>query len=66
MLLNDLANKKLAKKTAYQQNVKNIEQQMILINKTIAENGGDVDVKCVDESLKAKIRFSKKLYEGCT
>jgi hypothetical protein len=62
--LNDLANKKLAKKTAYQQNVKNIEQQMILINKTIAENGGDVDVKCVDESLKAKIRFSKKLYEA--
>ena len=62
--LNDLANKKLVKKTAYQQNVKNIEQQMILINKTIAENGGDVDVKCVDEFLKAKIRFSKKLYEA--
>ena len=35
--LNDLANKKLVKKTAYQQNIKNIEQQMVLINKTIAE-----------------------------
>lgn len=62
--LNDLANKKLAKKTAYQQNIKNIEQQMVLINKTIAENGGDVDVKCVDESYRSKIRFSKKLYEA--
>jgi predicted RNA methylase len=41
--LNDLANKKLVKKTAYQQNVKNIEQQMILINKTIAEIfGGEI------------------------
>lgn len=62
--LNDLANKKLVKKTAYQQNIKNIEQQMVLINKTIAENGGDVDVKCVDESYRSKIRFSKKLYEA--
>lgn len=62
--LNELANKKLVKKTAYQQNVKNIEQQMLLINKTIAENGGDVDVKCVDESKKGEIRFSKKLYEA--
>ena len=62
--LNDLTNKKLTKKTTYQQNIKNIEQQMVLINKTIAENGGDVDVKCVDESYKSKIRFSKKLYEA--
>lgn len=62
--LNDLANKKLTKKTTYQQNIKNIEQQMIIINKTIAENGGDVDVKCIDESYRRNIRFSKKLYEA--
>lgn len=62
--LNDLANKKLTKKTTYQQNVKTIEQQMVNINKTIAENGGDVDVKCIDESVKGKMRFSKKLYEA--
>ena len=62
--LNDLANKKLAKKTSYQQNITNIDQQIILLNKTVAENGGDVDVKLVDESLKSKIRFSKKLYEA--
>ena len=62
--LNDLANKKLAKKTAYQQEVKNIEQRMIDINKTIADNGGDIDVKCIDESIRRNIRFSKKLYES--
>jgi hypothetical protein len=62
--LNDLANKKLAKKTTYQQNIKDIEQRMVSIDKTIAENGGDSDVKFVDESQKAKIRFSKKLYEA--
>lgn len=62
--LNDLANKKFAKKTSYQQEVKNIEQRMIDLNKTIADNGGDVDVKCIDESMKRNIRFSKKLYES--
>ena len=62
--LNDLANKKLAKKTTYQQNIKDIEQRMVSIDKTIAENGGDSDVKFVDESYRSKIRFSKKLYEA--
>jgi hypothetical protein len=62
--LNELANRKLVKKTAYQKNVRDVEQQMLLINKEIAEAGGDVDVKCVDESKVIYMRFSRKLYEA--
>ena len=62
--INDKVNKKLVKKTTYQQNVKNIEQQLVILNGKIAEEGGDVDVKCIDESVKSQMRFSRKLYEA--
>ena len=64
--LNDLVNKKLAKKIAYQNDVNNIEKQMVILNQTVAENGGAVDVKYIDESKRERMIFSKKLYEAVT
>lgn len=59
-----LTNKKLARKTTYQNDVRGIEQNLVALYDQQADNGGDVDPKCVDESVKANYRFSRKLYEA--
>ena len=60
----ELVNRKLTRKTTYQNDVRNIEQNLVGLYKQQVDNGGDVDPKCVDESLKPKYRFSRKLYEA--
>ena len=60
----DLANKKLTRKTTYNNDIKAIEQQMVAINQDLAQLGGNIDIKCIDESEKARIRFGRKLFEA--
>ena len=62
--INELINRKLTLKTQLQQNLKNIEMEMVNVNKDIANAGGNVDIKCIDESEMKKYRISKKLYEN--
>ena len=60
----ELVNRKLARKTTYQNDVRNIEQNLVGLYKQQADNGGEVDPKCVDESVRSKYRFSRKQYEA--
>jgi len=60
----ELVNRKLVRKTTYQNDVRNAEQNLVSLYRQQADNGGDVDPKCVDESAKVKYRFSRKLYEA--
>lgn len=60
----ELVNRKLVRKTTYQNDVRNAEQNLVSLYRQQADNGGYVDPKCVDESAKAKYRFSRKLYEA--
>jgi hypothetical protein len=62
--INGLLKRKLEAKKAYQQNIKNVEDQILLNNAGLAENGGDVDPKSIDENYKRSLRFSRKLYEA--
>ena len=59
----DLMNKKLARKTQYQQDVKGIEDQLIQLAKQKADLGEDVDINMI-ESTRLSYNFWKKLYES--
>lgn len=58
----ELMNKKLQLKTQYQQAVKNIDDQIVLLQKQLADMGGNVDPKVTAESV--SVKFSKALYES--
>ena len=62
--INILLADKLAKKKVYQENIIKSENRILNFNTTIADNGGDVDTKCIDEFYVSRIRFSRKLYES--
>lgn len=61
----ELLNKKMTLKTQYQNDVRNIEAQIIQLQKQKADIGENVDVNCLDEN-KVELRFSRKLYEAVT
>ena len=60
----DLMNKKLVRKNTFNNDIKTIEQQLVTLNKDIAEAGGNIDVKCIDESERVRVRFGRKLFEA--
>ena len=60
----DLMNKKLVRKNTFNNDIKAIEQQLVTLNKDIAEAGGNIDVKCIDESERVRVRFGRKLFEA--
>ena len=64
MQLIELANKKNARKNLFNNDMKGVNQQLILINKEIAENGGEININIIDESEKIRKRFGKKLFEA--
>ena len=64
MQLIDLANKKLQRKNQYNNDVKGVDQQLVLINKEIAEAGGDVNINIIAEGEIVRKRFGKKLFEA--
>ena len=64
MQLIDLANKKLQRKNQYNNDIKGVDQQLVLVNREIAEAGGDININIIGESEVVRKRFGKKLFEA--
>lgn len=61
----ELLNQRLQKKTQYQQDIKTIEDKIVLLQKQLADLGENVDASVIEESFKTP-KFRKMLYESVT
>lgn len=62
--LSELINQRLQRKNQYLQDLKNIDNKIVMIQKQIADLGGSVNPSLIDES--KSDRFSKALFESVT
>lgn len=62
----ELLNKKMMLRTQYHNDVKNIDSQIVQLQKQKAELGEDVDIDCIEEKWNPDLRFGRKLFEAVT
>lgn len=60
----ELLNKKMILRTQYNNDVKNLDSQIVQLQKQKAELGENVDVNCIEGCCGTDLRFGKKLFEA--